>query len=100
MIVCANCGRENPASARFCPECGDYLGWQSATAPSTQPVAEPELEPQTEPEVAASPAASPDPKPPATESESVLSEVASALAEGCPVIATGGAVEVYETVAM
>lgn len=27
-------------------------------------------------------------------------EAASALADGCPVIATGGAVEVYETLAM
>jgi len=25
VIICASCGRENPADARFCKDCGDEL---------------------------------------------------------------------------
>lgn len=30
MIICASCGTANPATERFCGECGDFLEWSTA----------------------------------------------------------------------
>ena len=103
MMVCANCGRENPAGVQFCPGCGDYLGWQSHPVPSAAPAPAPEAEPEavqpSAPDPTRPPAPAPVPAPErgtvqppapapqeleltASEAESALAGVASALAEG------------------
>ena len=45
--VCASCGKENPAGARFCMECGAELDAAAATpAPAPAPEAAPEAPPE------------------------------------------------------
>ena len=55
MAVCSNCGRQNPAGAQFCVDCGEYLGWQ--VGDGTPPVDES----SSEPDVAPGPVADPGP---------------------------------------
>jgi zinc ribbon protein len=33
-VVCRQCGRSNPDGANFCANCGAYLGWDGAPAPT------------------------------------------------------------------
>ncbi|MGH2465136.1 MAG: zinc-ribbon domain-containing protein, partial [Candidatus Limnocylindrales bacterium] len=63
MIVCTNCGHENPDDATFCASCNAFLEWSGARTP--------------DPSMAADASSTPaDPQPAATQSDPPASDTA------------------------